>query len=295
MWRMCGAGRGNGPWVVPPVSIPGGAYGGHCPGRLGHPWGMEIRIGCCRIFSSALSERLSHPPTAAGCDRRFSFSRGLPRSHRRCGRSAAVPGGCHAPNQCRSISGQAVLPGAGRWPVRCSTSRTHRSLFLCHFPVFSLRDILEKSALPRIASRRKGNAPICCLANEIDALAGKEIRAILDFINRILYGTVIAKRSVGKIEVGQVQNSDAVAAMTAKNTCHCAYITHPLHLLCKRTSAVRRDGTHRFDMVLKVIVYFLYCRAARLQQRGPRRQIPKNYPPSCEKRKFPSCGKFGKM
>ena len=123
------------------------------------------------------------------------------------------------------------------------------------FPVFSSRDILEKSALPRIASRRKGNAPICCLANEIDA----------------------------------------VAAMTAKNTCHCAYITHPLHLLCKRTSAVRRDGTHRFDMVLKVIVYFLYCRAARLQQRGPRRQIPKNYPPSCEKRKFPSCGKFGKM
>ena len=163
------------------------------------------------------------------------------------------------------------------------------------FPVFSLRDILEKSALPRIASRRKGNAPICCLANEIDALAGKEIRAILDFINRILYGAVIAKRSAGKIEAGQVQNSDAVAAMTAKNTCHCAYIIYPLHLLCKRTSAVRRDGTHRFDMVLKVIVYFLYCRAARLQQRGPRRQIPKNYPPSCEKRKFPSCGKFGKM
>lgn len=167
---------------------------------------------------------------------------------------------------------------------------------LQEFPVFPLRDILQESALSRIASRRKGNALICCLANEINALADKEIRTILDFIiNRILYGAVIAEGGAWKIKAGQVQNSNTIAAMTTKNTCHCAYIIQPLYLLCKRTSAVRRDGTHRFDMVLKVIVYFLYCHTAKLQQKGPRRQIPKNYPPSCEKRKFPSCGKFGKM
>ena len=140
-----------------------------------------------------------------------------------------------------------------------------------------------------------GLIPGAVFARKERNLKLEEIRAILDFINRILYGTVIAKRSAGKIETGQVQDSDAVAAVTAKNTCHCAYIIQSLYLLCKRTSAVRRDGTHRFDMVLKVIVYFLYCRAAKLQQKGPRRQTPKNYPPSCEKRKFPSCGKFGKM
>ena len=72
----------------------------------------------------------------------------------------------------------------------------------------------------------------------INAFAGKEVRMIFDFVNGILYGTVIAERRAWQVEAGQIQNSNAVTAVAANGACHPTYIIQPLHLLCKCASAV---------------------------------------------------------
>ena len=67
-------------------------------------------------------------------------------------------------------------------------------------PVFPLRNILKKCGFLLVASRSIGDAPIRRLADHINALAGKEIGAVLDLADGILYGTLITKGSAGQIK-----------------------------------------------------------------------------------------------